>query len=171
MLGSAAGGWWLANRTVVAGISNDSDEAETTTVLSSDLAMPDVRGLTQDEASQVLADSGFSAAIIRFVDAPSGAPEGIVVTQTPTFGTESPGEIVLGLAVPATMPNLAGKTQERSNDRIVRSGCIGRYLVDVRSDRRRWNCHQHLPASWVKPSAETATISLASAGSGLPLAM
>jgi hypothetical protein len=168
MLGSAAGGWWLANRAVVAEMANDTDQGDATTVLSNELAMPDVRGLTQDDASQVLADSGFSAAIISFVDAPSGAPQGTVVAQTPAFGTSAPSKIILGLAVRATMPDLAGRTRDEAVTALSDLGVATTITLTYAPDATTGTVVSTSPATG-EVVGESASITLASPGIGLPL--
>lgn len=112
ILGSAAGGWWLANRTLIA--SHEDSPATQTESDSLDLPafqMPDVRGLTQAAAEQVLVDSGVPVNAITTHDAPSAARPGVVVDQSPAFGASEVSKVDLGIGVPVTMPDLAGETQ------------------------------------------------------------
>jgi hypothetical protein len=101
LLGGVALGWWAANRTLVASHENTIEQHDAAPVAALESSMPDVRGLTQDEAAQVLADSAFPPSIIIHEEAPSELPEGTVVAQSPVFGTPSLTEILIGVAVAA----------------------------------------------------------------------
>jgi len=112
VLAAGAGGWWIANQTLVAS-ADTHPTAETADPVSLDtgVTMPDIRGLARDDAAQVLADAGIPASEIAFTDSPSGAPAGVIVTQSPAFGEKNPKKVTLGVATPATMPNLAGTSR------------------------------------------------------------
>lgn len=137
MLGSAALGWWVANQAVAASLETQVEETEAPPVISDETTMPDVRGLSREDAAQVLADSGFPASAVSFEEAPSAVPEGTVVTQSPVFGTPSPTSIVLGFAVPAKMPDLAGMTRQEAVSVLSGLGVAAdvafRYDADVSS--------------------------------------
>ncbi|WP_344084554.1 PASTA domain-containing protein [Luedemannella helvata] len=107
--GSAAG-WWAAGRyhpryapdIVVTG--SDAPAAGDTT----ELLTPDVRGLTEAAARQVLADAGLAAVKVRTRSEPAVAPQGTVVTQEPAAGAPIGGEVTLALAAPAVVPRVVG---------------------------------------------------------------
>lgn len=171
MLGSAAGGWWLANQSISAAIAHEDDEPDDDAepIVFDEFAMPDVRGLTRDDAAQVLADSGFSASIIVFEDTPSGTPEGIVVSQSPQFGATVSGSIVLGVAVPATMPAVAGKTRDAAISELSDMGVAVDVTFQYSADTPLGTVIGSTPAAG-EALGETATLVVATAGASATLA-
>lgn len=108
-IGGAAG-WWAAtqfapryapdvNITVDSGPGARSDSP----------AMPDVRGLTEAEARQVIADAGFGKATVKSRQQASVAPVGTVVSQEPVAGAPVTGQVTLVLASAATVPSVVGR--------------------------------------------------------------
>lgn len=152
---------------MIASATNETQEIEADAG-ASESAMPDVRGLTRDEAAQVLADSGFSAAIVSYVDAPSGAPEGVIVSQSPAFGTAAPAEIVLGVAVPATMPELTGMSRDDAVTALSDLGVAATIALQYSPSSDDGSVVSTMPVAG-EALGETATISLASEGVGIPL--
>lgn len=84
--------------------------------------MPDVRGLLEADARQVLADAGYSPEIIKTDTTPSLLPSGTIAAQAPVQGTKNAASIVLSLPAPAVMPELAGKTVEEAGALLARMG-------------------------------------------------
>jgi hypothetical protein len=72
--------------------------------------MPDVRGLAEDSARQVLIDSGVPADLVTTAPIPWAGEPGTVVEQTPAFGTVNPESVELSVSVEATVPEWQGKT-------------------------------------------------------------
>jgi hypothetical protein len=73
------------------------------------LPVPDVRGLSEADARQVLADAGYGSAMVKISQVPSVMAAGTIAGQDPVAGTANPAAIVLSLPSPATMPPLTGK--------------------------------------------------------------
>lgn len=73
------------------------------------LPVPDVRGLSEADARQVLADAGYASTVVTISQVPSVMAAGTIAAQEPVAGTLNPASIVLSLPSPATMPPLAGK--------------------------------------------------------------
>ncbi|MDP9905604.1 PASTA domain-containing protein [Arthrobacter bambusae] len=73
------------------------------------LPMPDVRGLSEADARQVLADAGYDASIVKVSKTPSVVSAGTVAAQDPVAGTMQPVSITLSLPSPAVMPEIVGK--------------------------------------------------------------
>jgi len=168
LMGGVALGWWAANHTLVAGKQNTTDEPDAAPVIALESSMPDVRGLTRDAAAQVLADSGFSASIITFEDAPSGLPEGTVVMQSPVFGTPSPAKIWIGVAVPTTMPALTGLDRRKALSTLSDLG-VGATVVFQYSATAAPGTVLSTSPGVGKPLGDTATVTLATTGSALAL--
>ncbi len=75
-----------------------------------DVSMPDVRGLVSDDAMQVLADAGIPVYVVTTEEAPSAGAPGIVIAQTPAFGSLSPAAVTLTISAAAVVPEVAGKS-------------------------------------------------------------
>lgn len=166
--GGVALGWWAANQTLIASQQNTTDEPDAPPVMALESSMPDVRGLSQDEAAQVLADSGFSASTITFEDAPSGLPEGTVVVQSPVFGTPSPSEIVIGVAVPTTMPSLTGVDRQEAVAALSDLGVAVTVFFQYDARATIGTVLSTSPAAG-EPLEDTATVTLTTTGSSIAL--
>ncbi|WP_185975799.1 NPCBM/NEW2 domain-containing protein [Tessaracoccus rhinocerotis] len=73
------------------------------------VGMPDVRGLSEETARQVIADAALGSSEITISSTQWAGPEGLVVTQSPVFGVAEPAEIDLVLSVPAEVPEAVGR--------------------------------------------------------------
>lgn len=78
------------------------------------LPMPDVRGLTEADARQVLADAGYSQEMTKTTTVPSVVSTGTIAAQDPVAGTENPSSITLSLPSAAKMPELSGKSVDEA---------------------------------------------------------
>lgn len=87
-----------------------------------DLRMPDVRGLSEDDARQVIVDAGFDPGIIKVAQVPSVSPAGNVVKQSPVSQTINPTSITLLLPSPAVVPDVMAKTVEDATKELVALG-------------------------------------------------
>lgn len=70
--------------------------------------MPDLRGLTEGDARQVLHDLGLASATVIVDSRPSVATTGTVVAQDPVGSAPVAATVVLTLAAPAVVPDLVG---------------------------------------------------------------
>lgn len=86
------------------------------------VVMPDVRGLTEQQARQALADHGISGGLVTVDQTPHLANAGIVVAQDPVAGTTAPTKVVLSLPVKPTMPNLVGKPETEARTTLQEQG-------------------------------------------------
>lgn len=169
VLASGAGGWWLADQTLVASANSHPTTATAAPVsLGDGLTMPDVRGLTRNDATQVLADAGIPASAVAFEDSPSAAPQGVVVTQTPVFGARNPAKVTLGVAIPATMPNLAGKSRADAVTTLSALGVTVSVAFAYSRDSTPGTVTGSNPAPGV-PLGLDATITVAGASATIPL--
>jgi len=71
--------------------------------------MPDVRGLTPDNAKQVLADADVDLATVELSSRPAAGPSGLVIVQSPAFGAAVPTVVTLVVSEPATVPVAVGE--------------------------------------------------------------
>ena len=76
---------------------------------ATDLLVPDVRGLTLDDARQAVADAGTPPGEIDVEEAPSALPAGTVTAQDPIGGSTGTGAVTLTVAVAGKMPDLVGQ--------------------------------------------------------------
>ena len=107
-----ASGWVVSDNVVPASAISDEDEQATAIVPASeaDVRMPDVRGLTLDDAKQVLADAGVDIVIVTSSTDPAAGESGVVIAQVPAFGAGDPTEIALTISVSAPVPDVIGET-------------------------------------------------------------
>ncbi|WP_082501006.1 PASTA domain-containing protein [Agreia sp. Leaf244] len=168
VLAAGAGGWWIANMTLVASQQNSSEGEAASPVTISESQMPDVRGLDLATAEQVLADSGIASIAITTYDAPSVTEPGRVAEQSPAFGATDVTEVRLGLAVPVTMPDLAGMTQEEAIDTLSGYG-VGVDIVFGYSPQLSSGVVMKSSPAVGEPLGQTASITVATAGSTVPL--
>ena len=71
--------------------------------------MPDVRGLGEATARQVLADAGVTTTP-TVTEKPWAGVAGVVVEQSPVFGTSAPDSVTLTVSAPALVPATEGRT-------------------------------------------------------------
>lgn len=76
--------------------------------------VPKVKGLSQQEAADALAAEGFTA--IEYKEKKSNKDEGTVLSVNPKAGEEAKADtpITLTVAVPFTVPNVEGKSQDEA---------------------------------------------------------
>jgi len=136
--GSGAAGFWLATQTVVASQPNPEPsviEVPVGTILQSSSLMPDVRGLDEDGALEVLADAGVEISRVTVTTKPFAGPSDLVIAQSPVFGTVDPGTVELTVSAPAAVPDLSGLTTDEAMDLLIELGArvdqVEIYLPDV----------------------------------------
>ncbi len=107
----AATGWWAADRfsprtqppvVVVAPTPGGVDAAPRVGT------MPDLRGLTEAQARQVLHDLGLGGVTVLVEARPAVAVPGTVIAQDPVGSAPVAGTVVLTLAAPAVVPDVVG---------------------------------------------------------------
>lgn len=85
-------------------------------------SMPDVRGLPQSDAQAVLADAGIPASVVKLATREAAGAVGIVIDQTPAFGTENPAIVDLVVSSQAVVPNIVGKSEAEATNILVALG-------------------------------------------------
>lgn len=117
---------WVARGALVP--DPGTEAADTGTAASDEAAdagklpMPDVRGLSEADARQVLADAGYSQSMVTIATVPSVISAGTIAAQEPVAGTEKPVSITLSLPSPAKMPELIGKPVDEATRAITAMG-------------------------------------------------
>lgn len=114
--------------------------------------VPDVRGLSLNEATQALADLNITPDTITTEEVPWAGTPGLVVAQDPVVGSAFDGSLHLSISAAATVPDLLGKTQSDAMDSLLALG------VQPQIERR------------FDPSAKTGTVIALSQEPGAPLA-
>lgn len=84
--------------------------------------MPDVRGLTEADARQVISDAGYDPGAVVITTVPFVGKAGTVVAQEPAARSTQVGVITLSIPVPAVMPDLAGKSLEEASSVLAAQG-------------------------------------------------
>ena len=112
----AVGGWWLRDRSARrpppdVRINVEAGAAGATSSTVNPEGMPSLVGLTEDEALEALAAVGIGPGQVESAEQPAAGQPGIVVGQEPTPGRKLTGTVKLRISAPATMPDLAGKSE------------------------------------------------------------
>lgn len=167
--GGAAGGWHLANLTLIASAptGDDSPDAAPASDRVDSIVMPEVRGMSRADAEQVIADSGLTATV-SFVDAPSALPEGNVVAQDPVSGSADPTTITLGVSVPAVMPDLIGQKRDAALDALSDLAVAGEIVFTYAPDADPGDVIALDPAPGERLDSN-ATVTVATRGAELDL--
>ncbi|WP_191089737.1 PASTA domain-containing protein [Nesterenkonia ebinurensis] len=113
LLVAFASGWFLAAHSGVGASERPAPEVVEVPVLNPvegthTATMPDLRGLDEESALQVISDSGLDVNAVTTEQRPSAGAVGVVLEQTPVFGMESPGGIHLTVSDEAAVPDLVG---------------------------------------------------------------
>ncbi|MGO1412138.1 MAG: PASTA domain-containing protein [Microbacterium sp.] len=101
-------GWSIGVRTTASGQGYLPGDTETIALPQGGAAngaeMPDVRGLSEDDATQVIADAGISVSKISVSARPAAGAPGRVIEQVPAFGAVAPTIVAIVVAEPAEVP-------------------------------------------------------------------
>lgn len=97
-------------------------------------AVPDVRGMTEADATSVLEGDGFK---VRSTQVKSDDTEGLVLLMDPTAGSRigEGEEVVIHIATGRSIPAVVGKTQEEAKAAIGEEGYENVKYVTERSDQ------------------------------------
>lgn len=106
-------------------VDSSSDDGSATVGGAADrVLMPDVVGLTVNEAMEALVDSGIPPSIVIEVETEWIDEPGRVVTQRPVQGQLDPGGVFLGVSVAATVPEVIGLPVEQALPRLQSIGIV-----------------------------------------------
>ncbi len=96
-------------------------------------AIPDVRGMTEADATAVLEESGFE---VRSTQVKSDDTEGLVLVMDPTAGAraERGDEVVIHVATAREIPNVVGKSEEAAKEAFEEAGYENVTYAKERSD-------------------------------------
>jgi hypothetical protein len=106
--GGGVAGWTAANRYADRSAPPVALKVDAEAATAGGPLMADVRGLTADEAKQVLADLGLGVTEVTTREAPSIGRPGTVVAQTPPAGQPASAKVELVLAAAAVIPKVVG---------------------------------------------------------------
>ncbi len=85
--------------------------------------VPNVVGLTEDEAQRVLSDAGIALGSVHTHVVPAVGPSGLVVRQSPPSGvTVGQGMLTLEVSGPAAMPDLEGEPEAEAKEALSAFG-------------------------------------------------
>lgn len=110
-------GWTLRGTLVAderAGVSTDDSTSEAGPEQQTE-PMPDVRGLSEADARQVISDAGYDPGAVAINQIPFVGRAGTVVAQDPAARSSEVGTITLSIPVEATMPDLVGKPLDEAS--------------------------------------------------------
>lgn len=77
--------------------------------------LPDVRGLSEADARQVLSDAGYDPGNVTIAQIPYVGRAGTVVAQDPAARSSEVGTVTLSVPGEATMPDLTGKSLDEAS--------------------------------------------------------
>lgn len=96
---ASVAGWAAANKLVVAERELPKTEIKVISLpdYSQDVSarMPDVRGLTENDARQALVDAGIPAEFVSLTERDAAGKAGLIIQQTPVFGALNPNAVTL----------------------------------------------------------------------------
>ncbi|MDR2252836.1 MAG: PASTA domain-containing protein [Bifidobacteriaceae bacterium] len=120
-------GWGAANRAGNATLLHTQVEEVLISVpefggLEGAAVMPDVRGLSQDEAMQVLVDAGVPEQIVTTAERSAAGEPGTVIQQSPVFGSPNPATVLLVISTEATVPEVVGRSAQSGVDALQGMG-------------------------------------------------
>ncbi len=140
-VGSATGlilavvfGWylhdWLGSDEVVVSVDRPVQVYAPETVAAGNV--PNVVGLTEEEARRVLSDAGIELSAVSTEDVPYVGPTSLVVRQTPASGGRiGDRKILLDVSAPARMPDLNGSNEGEARAALSELGAriavVGEY--------------------------------------------
>lgn len=87
-----------------------------------EVLMPDVRGLDEAAARQLLIDAGIPADKVSTTAEPAAGVPGSVFDQSPASGTANPAGVLLVLAAEARMPDIANKNGQQLSVELQKLG-------------------------------------------------
>jgi serine/threonine-protein kinase len=102
------------------------------------VTVPDVTGLTLDEARTTLADVGLALGALEPGESTPGTPQGTVLEQSPAAGEEvdegSAVDLVVAGAASVVMPDLSGLSQADAEAAVTAAGLTVERVVEVYSE-------------------------------------
>lgn len=105
---------------------------------SDSVTVPDVTGMTLEEARAALEDAGLVPGALEPGVATPERPQGTVLAQSPAPGTEvdegSAVDLVVAGSGGVVMPDLAGLTRAEAEAAVVAAGLVVERVIDVYSD-------------------------------------
>lgn len=133
-----ATGFWVNNNRIANTQSDPGAESAARpggTVAGSSSAVPDVRGLTESVAVQVLADSVGAGRRVEIRTRPYAGLVGVVVEQEPAFGTAAPPVVTLTVSSPAAVPVATGTSESDLRAQLLELGAqvavVRRYVPAI----------------------------------------
>lgn len=117
LLWAAVFGWflneWVTDETVIVSAERPIEVYAPETVVSGKL--PNVIGLSVEEAQRVLSDAGVELNRVTVDEVPYVGPENLVVSQSPPSGAKVGDEpVALEVSAAATMPDLGGDSESEA---------------------------------------------------------
>lgn len=123
-LGAVVGWWvrgWLDGSPAEVAVRVDRPIVQSAPLAKAS-TMPNVIGLSEEEARRVLADASVAAERIEIAEVARAGRSGRVVSQQPGAGEELAGRVRLGVAGPAEVPDLVGEPLEAARDSLEKLG-------------------------------------------------
>lgn len=118
-------GWflheWLGDEELIVSVDRPVQVFAPETVVAGKI--PNVVGLTEEDAQRALSDAGVELSAVSSRQAPYVGPPGLVVQQSPASGLPVDDErIVLEVSTPASMPDLGGTSEGEARATLTALG-------------------------------------------------
>lgn len=114
-------GWWIGTN-LDASRALPSQQTVTVEVPAvpavSDALMPDLRGIEEQSAREILGDVGVDVAKVKVTTAQAAGPVELVVSQSPAAGSTVTGDVTLVVSSAALVPKLEGVRLEEAQRQL-----------------------------------------------------
>lgn len=115
-------GWTAVGRTSPAPPTTEVVEVPIVSAQSSEVTMPDLRGIAEQNARTALIDAGIMADRVTVDSRPAAGAAGIVIEQDPSYGSPDPATATLTVSTPAAVPALAGQPEAEATAELLALG-------------------------------------------------
>lgn len=101
--------------------SSNASTQDATAQTNESASVPDVTGMTLDNAKKALEDAGF---VVQVAQEPSDQDENTIVSVNPTAGTQAKrgDQVTITVAIPRTIPSVVGKTEDEAKQALSDAG-------------------------------------------------
>jgi hypothetical protein len=143
-----------------------------TSLATSTLVMPDITGLTVDQANRVLTDAGLVLPKVATEPTPQAGSPGLVVSQSPGAGSSLPAPqgvaVALKVSGPGQLPDVSGKSLQAARDELAELGVAVTIEEAIAADKPAGQVLSTSPAAGAALSPQVL-LRVASAGDAVYL--
>ena len=115
-------GWMAVGRMSPPPPTNEIVEVPIVAAQDTAVTMPDVRGLSEQNARTALTDAGIPAETLSVDSRPAAGTPGVVIVQDPAYGTANPNKVTLTVSTAAAVPDVAGQPEADATAELLALG-------------------------------------------------